>query len=62
MNNEPNKKEEFKKPEQTPADLQLNKTKKDIDVTRHPEEQIPPVKEFVKPSEKVSDTKTPPIN
>lgn len=62
MSNEPNTKDENKKPEQTPADLQMNQGKKNIEKERQSEEQVPSTKQFVKPTEKVPDSKTQPAN
>jgi hypothetical protein len=62
MINEPNKKDETHKPEQTPADLQMNQNKKSIDADKKSEEQIPSAKQFVKPTEKTSDIKNQPAN
>lgn len=62
MNNEPNKQEQNKKPGQTPNDLQMNQGKKNIDSDRKSEEQVPPTKEFVKPTDKTVDSKTQPAN
>lgn len=60
-NNEPNKKDETKKPEQTPADLQMNQGRKNIETERQSEEQVPSSKQFVKPTEQNPDSKTQPV-
>ncbi|MBC7457624.1 MAG: hypothetical protein H7235_05055 [Bdellovibrionaceae bacterium] len=60
MNSEPINKNENKKPEQTPADLQMNQDKKNIDSERQSQEQVPSSKQFVKPTEKTPDHKNQP--
>lgn len=62
MSNDPNKQEPTQKPEQTPADLQMNQNKKNIDSEKKSNEPVPPTKEFVKPTDKTPDSKSQPAN
>jgi hypothetical protein len=61
MNNAPIKQDEAKKPEQTPADLQLNKAKKDAEAGQKSHDQSSSSKEFVNPNDKKAEvSSTPP--
>jgi hypothetical protein len=62
MSIDPNKQDQTKKPEQTPADLQMNQNKKNIDSEKKSNEPIHPTKEFVKPTDKNPDSKSQPAN
>ena len=61
INEQPNKPEQTQKPEQTPADLQMNKSSK-VESEKESQGQVPSSKEFVKPTDKNAETKTPSIN
>jgi hypothetical protein len=62
MSIDPNKQDQTKNSEQTPADLQMNQNKKNIDSEKKSNEPVPPTKEFVKPADKNPDSKSQPAN